>query len=154
MFKLGCRCVCVRGQEVMVNFQSLPLHTERQTWIMRFVDTCCESTEAISWGLGSNKSGRPGRSSFTLGRGGQGRKRLGYLAVPQMLQLFVIPWTAAHQVSLSFIVPRSLLRLMSNVVCDAIQPSHPLSPPSHLQSFPASGSFPMNPLFPSSGQSI
>ena len=39
---------------------------------------------------------------------------------------------------------------------DAIQPSHPLlSPsPSCLQSFPASGSFPMNQLFTSGGQSI
>ena len=35
---------------------------------------------------------------------------------------------------------------------DAIQPSHPLS--SHLQSFPASGSFQMNQFFASGGQSI
>ena len=49
-------------------------------------------------------------------------------------------------------------------VGDAIQPSHPLSFPSlafsvvpsssRLQSFPASGSFPMNQLFASGGQSI
>ena len=40
-------------------------------------------------------------------------------------------------------------------VSDAIQPSHPLSSPSsRLQSFPASGSFPMSQLFPSGGQSI
>ena len=41
-------------------------------------------------------------------------------------------------------------------VSDAIQPSHPLSPPfsSHLQSFPASGSFPMSHFFTSDGQSI
>ena len=37
---------------------------------------------------------------------------------------------------------------------DGIQPSHPLFPfSSHLQSFPASGSFPMNQFFTSSGQS-
>ena len=41
-------------------------------------------------------------------------------------------------------------------VSDAIQPSHPLSSPfsSCLQSFPASGSFPMSPVFTSGGQSI
>ena len=40
---------------------------------------------------------------------------------------------------------------------DAIQPSHPLSSPSpssHLQSFPASGSFQMSQFFASGGQSI
>ena len=41
-------------------------------------------------------------------------------------------------------------------VSDAIQPSHPLSSPSpfSLQSFPASGSFPMSRLFTSGGQII
>ena len=41
-------------------------------------------------------------------------------------------------------------------VGDAIQPSHPLSPPfsSCLQSFPASGSFPVSWLFASSDQTI
>ena len=41
-------------------------------------------------------------------------------------------------------------------VGDSIQPSHPLLPPfsSHLQSFPASGSFSMSWLFASGGQSI
>ena len=41
-------------------------------------------------------------------------------------------------------------------VHDAMQPSHPLSPPfsSCLQSFPASGSFPLSQLFASGGQSI
>ena len=39
-------------------------------------------------------------------------------------------------------------------VGDAIQPSHPLSSPSHLQSFPASGSFPMSQFFASGGWSI
>ena len=42
-------------------------------------------------------------------------------------------------------------------VSGAIQPSYPLlypSPPAFLQSFPASGSFPMSRLFTSDGQSI
>ena len=39
-------------------------------------------------------------------------------------------------------------------VGDAIPPSHPVIPFSHLQSFPATGSFQMSQLFPSGGQSI
>ena len=41
-------------------------------------------------------------------------------------------------------------------VADAIQPSHPLLSPSppHLQSFPASGSFPMSQFFTSGGQRV
>ena len=43
----------------------------------------------------------------------------------------------------------------SHWVGDAIQPSHPVVPfSSRLQSFPASGSFPVNQLFASGGQSI
>ena len=41
-----------------------------------------------------------------------------------------------------------------NWVSNAIQPSHPVFPFSCLQSFPASGSFPMSWLFASGGQSI
>ena len=44
------------------------------------------------------------------------------------VRLFVTPWTAAHQASLSITNSRSLPRLMS--IGDAIQPSHPLSSPS------------------------
>ena len=44
------------------------------------------------------------------------------------VRLFVTPRTA-HQASLSIINSQSLLKLVS-VVSDAIQPSHPLSPPS------------------------
>ena len=44
--------------------------------------------------------------------------------------LFATPWTAAHQASLSFTISWSVLKLMSNGVDDAIQPSYPLSPPS------------------------
>ena len=41
------------------------------------------------------------------------------------------------------------------LLSDAIQPSYPVVPfSSHLQSFPASGSFLMSQLFASGGQSI
>ena len=41
-----------------------------------------------------------------------------------------------------------------HLIDDGIQPSHSVSPPSPLQSFPASGSFPVSQLFVSHGQSI
>ena len=67
--------------------------------------------------------------------------------------LFATPWTAACQVSLSFTISRSLLKLMylSWWCLPTISPSAvPFS--SCPQSFPASGSFPMSQLFASGGQ--
>ena len=61
------------------------------------------------------------------------------------VRFFATPWTAALQASLSFTNSRSLLKLMS---IKLVMPSnhlilcHPLS--SRLQSFPASGSFPVS----------
>ena len=67
--------------------------------------------------------------------------------------LFVTPWTAALQASLSIANCQSLLRLMS---IESVMPSNHLilchSLSSCLQSFSASGSFPMNWLFTSGGQ--
>ena len=71
------------------------------------------------------------------------------------VQLFVTPWIAVCQVSLSLPVSQSLLKLMS---IELVMPSnhfvlcHPLLLP--LQAFPASGFFPMSRLFASGGQSI
>ena len=70
------------------------------------------------------------------------------------VQLSATPWTAAHQASLSFTIPQSLLKLMS---IDSVMSSNhlflccPLLVPSI---FPASGSFPMNRLFTLGGQNI
>ena len=68
--------------------------------------------------------------------------------------LFVTPWAAAYQASLSFTNSQSLLKLMS---IELVMPSIsccvvPFS--SRLQSFPASGSFPVSQFFASGGQSI
>ena len=69
--------------------------------------------------------------------------------------LCATPWTAACQASLSFTISQSSLKLMS---IESVMPSnclilcHPFS--SCLQSFPASGSFPMSWVFASGGQSI
>ena len=70
------------------------------------------------------------------------------------VRLFVTPWTAAHQASLSITNSRSLRNLMS---IELVMPSNrlilccPFS--SCLQSFPASGSFPVSQLFASGSQS-
>ena len=69
-------------------------------------------------------------------------------------RLFATPWIAAHQASLSIPNSRSSLRLTS---IESVMPSNhlilccPFS--SCPQSFPASGSFPMNWFFESGGQS-
>ena len=69
------------------------------------------------------------------------------------VQLFVTPWTAARQASLPVTNSQSLLKLTS---IKSVMPSnhfifcHPLL--SCLQSFPASGSFPMSQFFASGGQ--
>ena len=63
------------------------------------------------------------------------------------------PWTAAHHGSLSMTNSRSLPKFMA---IESVMPSNISSsviPFSHLQSFPASGSFPMSQLFASGGQS-
>ena len=60
------------------------------------------------------------------------------------IQLFVTPWSAAHQVPLSSIIFQRLLKFMSiETVMPTISPS--AIPYSFcLQSFPASGSFPIS----------
>ena len=68
------------------------------------------------------------------------------------VQPFTNPWTPACQASLSITSSRSLLKLMS---IESVMPSISSSvfPFSCLQSFPASGSFPMSQFFTSGGQS-
>ena len=70
-------------------------------------------------------------------------------------QLFVTPWTAAHQAFLSFTIPWSLLKLIS---IESVMPSnhlilcHTLLLLSSI--FPASGCFLRSQFFASGGQSI
>ena len=68
------------------------------------------------------------------------------------VQLFVTPWTAAHQASLSITNSQSLLKFMST---ELVMPSQPLlspSPPAFNLS--QQGSFQMSQLFASGGQSF
>ena len=70
------------------------------------------------------------------------------------IQLFTTPSTEAYQASLSFTISWSLLKLMSIVSVMPLTISSSVIPfSSCLQSFPASGSFPMIWLFASGGQS-
>ena len=71
------------------------------------------------------------------------------------VRLFATPWTAAHQASLSITNSQSLPKLMSmSRWCHPTISSSVVPFSSCPQSFPASGSFPMNQLFASGGQSI
>ena len=71
------------------------------------------------------------------------------------VQLFAIPWTTAHQASLSITNSQSLLKFMSiESVCHPTISSFVVPFSSRLQSFSASGSFPMSRFFTSGGQSI
>ena len=69
--------------------------------------------------------------------------------------LFAAPWTAVHEAFLFITNFQSLFKLMSieSVIHPTISSSVVLFS-SHLQSFPASGSFPMGQFFSSSSQSI
>ena len=80
---------------------------------------------------------------------------IGFSSVQSFIcvRLFATPWTAAHQASLSITNSWSLPKLMS---IESVMPSNHLilcrSLFSCPQSFPTSGSFPMNQLFASGGQ--
>ena len=65
------------------------------------------------------------------------------------VQLFAAPWTAAYQASLAITISGSLLKLMS---IELAMSSSVVPFSSCLQSFPASGSFPMSQFFTSGGQ--
>ena len=71
------------------------------------------------------------------------------------VRLFETPWTTACQASLSFTVFQSLLRFMSIESLMLFNHLILCGPFSYcLQSFPASGSFPVSQVFASGGQSI
>ena len=71
------------------------------------------------------------------------------------VHLFATPWTAACQASLSFTNSRSLLKLITlSQWCYLTSSSSVALLAFCLQSFPASGAFPMSQLFSAGGQSI
>ena len=81
--------------------------------------------------------------------------RLSSVQLLSCVQLFLTPWTAARQASLSITNSWSLPKLIELVMpSNHLILCHPLLQSSCLQSFPASGSFQMSQLFTSGGQSI
>ena len=95
--------------------------------------------------------------SFALSQEGLSHCKLVYamLLLFGHVQLFVTPWTAAWQASLSFTISQSFLKLIS---IELVMLSNHLILYCPfllcLQSLPASGSFPMSQLFASGGQSV
>ena len=84
------------------------------------------------------------------------RERNNSLVVQSLsgVQLFGIPWTAAHQASLSFTISQSLLKLMSLEVVMPLNHLILCHPLLLLPSvFPSIKVFPMSQLFASGGQS-
>ena len=71
------------------------------------------------------------------------------------VQLFVTPWTASSQASLSITNPRACSNSCpSSQWCQPTISSSVVPSSSCLQSFPASGSFPLSQFFSSGGQII
>ena len=70
------------------------------------------------------------------------------------VRLFATPWTAAHQVSLSFTSPKLAQSHVYCWWCHLTIWTSVIPFSSCLQSFPTSGSFPMSQFFASGGQSI
>ena len=67
------------------------------------------------------------------------------------VELFVAPWTAPHQASLSFTISQNLLKFVS--IESVILSKHFISATLLSSSFIGSGSFPVSWLFASRGQS-
>ena len=81
-------------------------------------------------------------------------KKLSLIQLLSHVQIFVAPWTAAWQASLSITNSWSLLKFKS--IRSVMPSNHVILIPfsSSLQSFPASGSFPMTQIFALGHQSI
>ena len=124
----------------------------------RGVKTCAWPSPSHQGGAMERGGGRRGASSYGAPTPKHRDSQLCQVIVVQSLncvRLFATPQTAACQASLFFTVSRGLLRLMSTesvMSSNHLILSHPFS--SCLQPFPASGSFPVNWLFTSGGQSV
>ena len=106
-------------------------------------------------GLPSTGSHRVRHNWGDLAAAAAAVEKIGSVQSLNRVWLFVTPWTAAHQASLSTTNSQSLIKLIS---IESVMPSNHLilSRPLLLlpQSFPASGSFPMSQFFASGDQGI
>ena len=83
------------------------------------------------------------------------KKEFALIQLLSHVQLFATPWTAACQSSLSFTSPGTCSNSCpSSQWCHPTISSSAIPFSSCLQSFPASGSFPVSQFFTSGGQSI
>ena len=124
-------------------------------WTLRYITHLIISL--INYGEGNSTSLQYSCLENPMDRGAWWATIHQFSSVQSLSQVrfFVTPCTAAHQATLSITNSRSLLKIMSIESVNAIQPSHPVFPfSSGLQSFPASGSFPMSQFFESGGQRI
>ena len=80
------------------------------------------------------------------------RGRFSSVQLLSHVRLFATAWTAAHQASLSSPTPGACSN--SCLLSQWCHPTTVIPFSSFLQSFPASGSFPVSQFFPSGGQSI
>ena len=119
------------------------------------MDLCCGMQDLQPWHVGSRSPTRDQTYHlYTLGAWSPSHRDHQSLQSLSHVQLFVTPWTAARQASLSITISQSLLKLMS---IESVMPSNhlilcrPLLLPG--QSFPESRSFPMGWFFTSGGQS-
>ena len=138
-----------------------PVHPKgNQSWIfIERTDAEAENEDTTEQLNGTQSEGHHSRLTTSAYLGTEpGNLLLIYFVVVQSLShvwFFATLWTAGCQAFLSFTISWSLLELMS---IESVMPfnllilCHPFS--SYLQSFLASGSFPMSQLFLSSGQSI
>ena len=82
---------------------------------------CCCKVDPVAWNTDSFfQEITSHKSNWTV------------VQLPSHVWIIVTSWTAACQASLSFIISQHLLKTYVHRVGDAIQPSHPLSPPSPL----------------------
>ena len=109
----------------------------------------------LSWNIRSQNNQKKSKQKRSLGQMVGIENQFSSVQSLSHVWLFVTPWTAARQASLSITNSWSLLKLMS---IESVKQSnhlmlcHPIL--TCLQSSPASGSFPMSQFFTSSGQSI
>ena len=113
------------------------------------------STASLAAGVPAQQQQFPGKTGSENSVKGWTNQMESSVQSLSHVQLLAVPWTAACQASLSITNSWNLLKLMS--IASVMPPNHlilchPLL--LHLQSFSASGSFPVSQFFASGSQSI
>ena len=136
----GCRCL---GSVIAVHLSLAALRHMGSSWTGDETSVPCIARRILNHCFPGGASGKEYACQCKIHESGR-------QAVQELsrVRLFATPRTASRQASLSITNSRSLLKLMS---IKLVMPSShlilcvPFS--SHLQSLPASGSFPVSPFF-------